>query len=159
MGAPKIGGFSGGALLDMLGVHVYKDVDLAAAADMFTITNAIQINRIYAKVTTAVVTTTTLKFRRKTDNVDMCAATTITSDVVNTLYLWSGDAGAILSGTLAAGDAPVVGVAHLAGGPASPVIFDPSGTIEAILDGAGTGIIRFHLWYTPLEAGSKVVAA
>lgn len=150
------------AMTDSMGIHVYKDVDLSAAGDMFDVTGTVLIKLIYGVVTTVVATTTTIKFRRETGTVDMCAATTITDDAVGTMYVWSGDAGAILNGTLAAGDAPVVGFAHLAGGPLAPVVFGLSGaseTIEAVLDGAGTGVIRFHLYYIPLEAGAKVVAA
>lgn len=148
-------------MTEMFGRVVYKDVDLSAAGDMFRVTGKVLIKLITGEVTTVVATTTTLKFRRETGTVDMCAATTITSDAVGTMYMYSGDAGAILCGTLAAGDAPVVGFAHLAGGPLAPVVFGLSGgseVIEAVLDQAGTGVIRFHLWYMPLEAGAKVVA-
>lgn len=154
--------FSDAGMLESLGHVVVKDVDLAAAGDMFDVHGKVLITLMHAEVTTVVATTTTFKFRRETGTVDMCAATTITSDAVGTMYQWSGDAGAILNGTLAAGDAPVVGFAHLAGGPGNAVVFGLSGadeTIEAVLDQAGTGVIRWWLHYIPLESGAYVRAA
>lgn len=162
MATPRLRGVTDAALTEMVGHHVYADVNLASAGNMFNVHGTVLIKLIFGVVTTVVATTTTIKFRRETGTVDMCAATTITSDGVGTMYLWSGDAGAILSGTLAAGDAPVVGFAHLAGGPHAPVVFGLSGAdevIEAVLDQAGTGVIRFHLYYVPLEAGAYVEAA
>ncbi len=154
--------FSDNALRESIGNMVYKDVNLASAGNMFNVHGKVLITLVHAEVTTVVATTTTIKFRRETGTVDMCAATTITSDGVGTMYVWSGDAGAILNGTLAAGDAPVVGFAHLAGGPAAPVVFGLAGAdevIEAVLDGAGTGVIRFFLHYIPLEPGAYVRAS
>lgn len=150
------------------GIRVQKTEDLASDPDpLFDVTGCVSINLLFGVVTVVVATTTTLKLERTTGPVDMCAATTITTDAVGTMYLFSGDAGAILSGTLAAGDAPVVGLAHLAGGPLAPQIFGiPSTTntlntetIRGQLDGAGTGNILWTLYYTPLEPGAKVVAA
>lgn len=160
----QVTGFRGEAFKNSLGVAVSKETNLAGTSpiDMFTVTGKVLITLLYGEVTTGLATTTTVKFRRETGTVDMCAATTITSDAVGTMYLYSGDAGAILSGTLAAGDAPVVGFAHLAGGPQSPVVFGISGAtenIELVTDQAGTGVIEWTLFYIPLEAGAKVVAA
>lgn len=154
--------FRGEAFQNMLGVKVECDVDLASAGDMFDVHGSVLINLLYGEVTTVVATTTTFKFQRETGTVDMCAATTITSDADGTMYVWSGDAGAILNGTLAAGDAPVVGFAHVAGGPMAPVVFGNSGAdevIQAVLDGAGTGVIHWTMFYIPLEEGAYVRAA
>lgn len=146
-------------LLDMLGIKVSKDCNLASAPDeLFNVTGKVLIKLLIGEVTTVVATTTTLKLQRKTGTVDMCSATTITTDAVGTMYIYGGDAGAVLN----AGDAPVVGFAHNAGAPINPIVFGLSGgseTIQSVLDGAGTGIIRFDLWYVPLEIGAKVEAA
>lgn len=152
---------------ERLGIHVQKVCDLASDPDeLFTVTGTVLINLLYGQVTVVVATTTTLLLERKTSTVAMCAATTITSDGVGTMYYFTGDAGAILSGTLAAGDAPVVGLAHTAGGPVVPMIFglspadvNATETIQAQLDAAGTGNIQWDLYYVPLSPGSKVVAA
>jgi len=155
------------SLMQQLGQRVVKVNDLATANDpLFDVTGTVLINLLYGEVTTVVATTTTLKLQRTTGTVDMCAATTITTDAVGTMYYFSGDAGAILSGTLAAGDVPVVGLAQMAGGPAVPMIFglsplgvNASETIRHVLDGAGTGNIQWTLYYIPLSIGAKVVAA
>lgn len=152
---------------ERLGIYVTKTGDLASDPDpLFDVTGTVLINLLYGEVTVVVATTTTLLLERTTGTVAMCAATTITTDAVGTMYYFTGDAGAILSGTLAAGDAPVVGLAHTAGGPVAPMIFglspadvNATETIRHQLDGAGTGSIQWRLWYTPLSPGARVVAA
>lgn len=159
----KVTDFSSNGLMESLGHRVVKDNDLASDPDeLFTVTGKVLITLLTGEVTVVVATTTTLLLERKTSTVAMCAATTITSDGVGTMYMFSGDAGAILNGTLAAGDAPVVGLAHTSGGPHAPMIFGLEGateTIQAQLDAAGTGTIRWTLFYRPLSLGAKVVAA
>lgn len=164
---PRISKVTDRNLFELLGQHVQKTQDLASDPDeLFTVTGTVLINLLYGQVTVVVATTTTLLLERKTSNVAMCAATTITTDAVGTMYYFTGDAGAILSGTLGNGDAPVVGLAHTAGGPVVPMIFGlapgdvaATETIQAQLDGAGTGNIQWDLWYIPLSPGAKVVAA
>lgn len=156
-------------MMDILGNCVYKQCDLASDPDdLFTVTGMVSIELLIGVVEVVVATTTTLLLEIATGSVAMCAATTITTDAVGTQYFFSGDAGAILSGTIAAGDAPVIGVAHLAGGPqVRQIVGQPNGTetIRAQLDAAGTGKIGWYLWYKPLTiSGSpstraKVVAA
>ena len=153
-----VDGLVGNAHLDMAGIHVQADVNLASAGDMFDVTGTVRIDLIYGVVTTVVATTTTILFRRETGTVDMCAATTITTDAVGTMYMWSGDPGEVLSGA----GAPVIGFATTQDDAQNKCIFGLSGAsevIEAVLDGAGTGVIRWHLFYTPLEVGAKVVAS
>ena len=157
--ASNVRRITGSAMVDStMGIHVYKDVNLASAGDMFNVHGTVLIKLVWGVVTTVVATATTLKFRRETGTVDMCAATTITSDGVGTMYAWAGDTGTVLNGA----DAPVVGFASFANAPANSTIFGISGAdevIEAVLDQAGTGVIRFHLYYIPLEAGAYVTAA
>lgn len=152
---------------ERFGIKVTKTADLATVNQaLFTVTGVVLFNLLWGEVTTVVATTTTYKLQLTTGTVDMCAATTITTDAVGTMYYFSGDAGAILSGTLAAGDIPVVGIAQLAGGPAAPMIvgLSPAGVnasngIRHVIDGAGTGNIQWTLYYTALSVGAKVVAA
>ncbi len=146
-----------------LGLYVTKTEDLASDPDpLFDTYGMSLINLLVGVVTVVVATTTTLLLERTTGTVAMCAATTITSDGVGTMYFFSGDAGAILSGTLGNGDVPVVGLAHLAGGPHAPMVFGIPGATETIrgqLDAAGTGNIQWHLFYTPLSTGAYMKAA
>lgn len=162
--------FSQRAMQEVLGIPVYKQQDLASDPDpLFDVTGMISIELLIGVVEVVVATTTTLLLERTSATVAMCAATTITTDAVGTMYFFSGDAGAILSGTLAAGDAPVVGLAHLAGGPQARMIFGIPGvateTIRGQLDAAGTGKIGWYLWYRSLVVPgspnvlSKAVAA
>lgn len=160
-----VAGYSDRALYDQLGILVRKTEDLASAPDvLFDVTGMVFINRLVGVVRTVVATTTTLKLQRVTGTVDMCSATTITTDAVGTMYYWSGDTGTVLNGA----DAPVVGFASLANAPLLPIPFGIPATsggslntenIQAVLDGAGTGAIEWFLWYTPGEIGAKVTAA
>ena len=144
-----------------LGFAVTKTSDLASAAgvdDLFTITGKVKISLIEGEVTTVVATTTTMKLRVKTDNVDLCAATTITADADGTHYLFTG----VASETLNGGITPVLRVGYGANGNITPVVIgDASGTatLEHVLDGAGTGAVLWTLYYMPLEAGASVAAA
>lgn len=156
--------FSAAAAQESIGYVAYKDMNLATTSpiNLFTVTGKVLITLLHGEVTTVLATTTTVTLQRETGTVAMCAATTITSDAVGTMYMWSGDAGAILNGTLAAGDAPVVGLAHLSGGPQAPMVFGLAGAtenIECATDQAGTGVIRWYIHWKPLLSGSKVVAA
>lgn len=161
---PSTNKLRGSAFRDAgLGILVTKDCDLATDPDpLFDVTGKVLITLITGEVTVVVATTTTIFLERTTGPVPLCAATTITTDAVGTMYMLSGDTGAIMNGTLAAGDAPVIGLAQLSGGPIAPIVFGLAGVAETIrsqLDGAGTGTIRFSLYYIPLEPGAKVVAA
>ena len=142
-----------------LGYYVSKTCDLATDPDpLFTVTGKVKINLLIGEVTVAVATTTTLLLETGTNNIPLCAATTITSDAVGTVYMLSGDTGAIMNGV----DAPALHVAQLSGVPHAPIIMGLAGgsnTIQSQLDAAGTGNIVFGLWYIPLEIGAKVVAA
>jgi len=143
-----------------LGFAVTKSGSHAAATshDLFTVTGKVLITLLAGEVTTVIDTTTTLKLRIKTDNVDLCAATTITTDADGTQYLLTGDFGDTLNG----GVAPVLRAADKNSlGGWGFVVGDAGGTatIEDVLDGAGGGVVLWTLYYMPLEAGASVVAA
>jgi hypothetical protein len=158
----RVDHFAGSALYEALGVHVSKSSSLATASPvpLFTVTGKVLINLLHGEVTVVVATTTTIKLQRKTGTVDMCSATTITSDAVGTMYWYGGDTGAVLNGA----DAPVVGFASQANVPVNPTIFGLAGVtnteeIDLVTDQGGTGTIVWHMHYIPLEVGAKVVAA
>ena len=155
---------SGNAIMDLAGIHVSNTQNVATATtqDLFDVTGTILIRLIWGEVTTVLVTTTTVLLQIETGTVALSAATTVTADGDGTMYMWSGDFGAILNGTLAAGDAPIVGAAALSGGPHCPVIFGNAGAsevIETVTDQTGTGVITWHMLYTPLEIGAKATAS
>lgn len=147
-----------------LGYRVTKTASLATGggtAPLYTITGRCLITHLSGEVTTQVATTTTLKLTDTTNTVDFCAATTITTDVVGTIYILNGVSTQILNGT---GNPPVVGSAGsvTAAGFANPRIAgDVQGpiTLSHILDAAGTGAVAWVLYYKPLTSAAIIVAA
>lgn len=128
-------------------------------ADLFTVTGKVAITLLTGEVTTIVATTTTYAMRVKTSNEAIFPATTITTDAAGTMYLFGGDNTVVLNNA----GTPITKVGFLDGaGPIAPIIVglgSGSITIESDLDGAGTGVIKWTLFYWPLEAGASVVAA
>lgn len=163
---PNTSRLSGLAVMQAnLGIWVTQRSGSMAATPqiLFDVTGKVSINLLIGEVTTVIATTTTLLLERTTSTVPMCAATTITSDAVGTMYMFTGDQFTILSND----DVPVVGLASLgvntSGWPAmifglSPLGVNATESIQHHLDGAGTGNIQWDLWYTPLSIGAKVVA-
>ena len=150
-----------GAYVPGLGFRVTKTSNLADGAgtdDLFTVTGSVMVNLVVGEVTTVVATTTTMKLRDTTNSVDLCAATTITSDADGTMYLFSG----VASETLNSGVTPVIGVAYKTTGGTTPVILGNAGgssTISHVLDGAGTGNVLWTMYYLPISSGASVAAA
>jgi len=138
-------------------------VDAVTGVDLFTVTGKVLIKMWIGEVTNALHTTVTdYKLRVKTDNVDICAATNISSAAVGWIFSLSGDAGlTLLTGSSHAvsavktQDNNAIGMADrfvgLAGG---------SCVLQSLRTaGAAGDSITHSLWYLPLEAGATVVAA
>ena len=148
----------------VLGFRVTKTSNLADGAgtdDLFTVTGRCLVTHLSGEVTTIIGTTTTMKLRDITNSVDLCAATTITTDAVGTMYSLPGLSAEILNGT---GGVPVVGsVPNVTtpAGDARQIIGDAQAalTVSHVLDGAGTGAVAWVLYYKPLTAASSIVAA
>src|SRR3989304_5958192 len=88
-----------------LGLHVEKTLASVAAANIFTTYGRSLITLIYGVVTGAGDGgATTIKLQEETNSVDMCAATTVTSDLVDEIYFLTADKAVILNGT---GSVPV----------------------------------------------------
>ncbi len=135
--------------------------DGSGTDNLFTITGRVLITSLTGEVTTVVATTDTIKLRDTTNSVDLCAATTITSDGVGTMYALSSISGNILNGT---GMTPVVGsIPNLTG--SSHVDVAVVGCVQAaitlaqVANAAGTGAITWRLTYIPLVSGATVAAA
>ena len=149
-----------GAFIPGLGYKISKSHNIATDnVDLFTVTGKVLITLLAGEVTTVVATTTTYAMRVKTSNEAIFAATTITTDADGTMYLYGGDPTVVLNN----GGTPTPNVAFLDGaGPHSPIVVGNAGgslTIESDLDGAGTGVIAWTLYYLPLETSAAVVAA
>lgn len=150
-----------GAFVPGYGYKVTKSHNLTGDnVDLFTVTGMVMATLIIGEVTTVVATTTTYLLRIKTDNVNLCAATTITADADGTMYLVTGDPAVILSGT---GSTPVIRQAFAAGGfPHYEMVLGNAGgscVIESDTSGAGTGVILWTMYYYPLETSAAIVAA
>ena len=143
------------------GWRVAKSHDLSTDnADLFTVTGKVAITLLTGEVTTVVGGACTYAMRVKTTNEAIFAATTIDTDAVGTMYLFSGDPTVVLNNT----GTPTTRVAFSGDrGPApSPLIVGLSGgslVIESDLDAADTGVVAWTLYYQPLESGAYVAAA
>ncbi len=153
-----------GAFLPGLGYRITKTSNMADGSgtdNLFTVSGRCLITHLSGEVTTQIGTTTTMKITDVTNSIDFCAATTITTDVVGTIYVLNGVSTQILNGTA---NAPVVGSAGsiTAAGFANPrIVGDVQGaiTVAHVLDGAGTGAVAWVLYYLPLTSASSIVAA
>src|SRR3990167_8637713 len=93
----------------VLGFRVTKTSNLADGSgtdNLFTVTGRCLITHLSGEVTTVIGGAATLKLSDVTNSVDLCAATTIDSDAVGTMYALPGLSAQILNGT---GGTPVVG--------------------------------------------------
>lgn len=154
-----------GSFIPGMGYKVTKseNVNTATGVDLFTVTGKVLIRVWLGEVTDALHTTVTdYKIRIKTDNVDLCAATNISSAAVGYIWSLSGDAGlTLLTGTsnavsvVKATDNNAIGMADrvigLAGG---------SCVLQSLRTAGAAGDTMIHnIWYQPLEANALVVAA
>ena len=147
-----------------MGFGVTKVSNLADGSgtdDLFTVTGRVLITSLTGEVTTVIGGAATLKIRDITNSVDLCAATTIDTDAVGTMYALTSISANILNGT---GATPVVGsIPNITG--ASQVDVAVVGDVQAaltlsqVLDAADTGAITWRLTYIPLVASATVAAA
>ena len=152
------------AFIPGLGYPVVKASNLADGSgtdNLFTVTGTCLITSLVGEVTTVIGGAATMKLRDVTNSIDLCAATTIDTDVVGTMYSLPGLSAEILNGT---GGTPVVGSVPNVTTPASNAkrIIGCSQapiTIAHVLDAADTGVVTWQLYYLPLVAGATIVAA
>jgi hypothetical protein len=152
---PKVGA----TYLPGFGYQVVKTQAMGSDPDdLFDITGKVMITLLTGEVTTIIGGAATVQLVIKTSGEALCAATTIDTDIVGTMYLFTGDAGDVLNG----GDTITAHIAtHNAKGP-FPIVVGLTGgacTIQADLDAADTGAIEWRLYYLPLDATGAVVAA
>lgn len=147
-----------------MGFGVTKVSNLADGAgtdNLFTVTGRVLITSLTGEVTTVIGGAATLKIRDITNSVDLCAATTIDSDAVGTMYALTSISANILNGT---GATPVIGsIPNITGAVQTDVAIvgdaQAALTLAQVLDAADTGAITWRLTYIPLIAGATVVAA
>ncbi|KKK60397.1 hypothetical protein LCGC14_3024760, partial [marine sediment metagenome] len=100
-----------------------------------------------------------MNFRIKTSNETLCAATDVQSDVIDTLYLISGDP----TDTMNAGGTPKPHVGSVTDG-VHPMILGSTGgtdTIEMLLSApdSTSASLAVHIYYIPLEASAVIAPA
>ena len=144
-----------------LGIAVEKTAASVADIDLFTVTGEVLITLLYGIVTgVGDGGATTIKLNEKASSIDLCAATTVTSDAVGEVYVLCGDRTLIMGGT---GAVPVLKVAgFLAAFPLNPIVFDGQAGLTIELTQTGddaTHAVKWTLVYVPLEEGASVVAA
>jgi len=135
--------------------------DGSGTDDLFTVTGRVLITSLTGEVTTVIGGAATLKIRDITNSVDLCAATTIDSDAVGTMYALTSISANILNGT---GATPVVGsIPNITGAQQVDVAIvgdvQAALTLSQVLDAADTGAITWRLTYIPLVASATVAAA
>lgn len=145
-----------------LGLVVTKTMAALASADIFTVYGRNLVTLLTGSVTVAGDGgATTIKLQTETNTIDLCAATTVTSDAIGTLYFLTGEVAVILNGT---GNAPIIDVgANITGFPSSPVIIGRPATtdkIQLVQTGDDADLtIAWLLTYIPLDEGAYIEAA
>ncbi|HEU0072491.1 MAG TPA: hypothetical protein VFS30_00630 [Dehalococcoidia bacterium] len=145
-----------------LGIVVNKTLAALADANIFTVYGRNLVTLLTGSVTAAGDGgATTIKLQTETNTIDLCAATTVTSDAIGTTYFLTGEVAVILNGT---GNTPIVDVgANLTGMPSSPVNLGRPGTLDAIqlvqTGDDATLEIAWLLTYIPLDEGAYIEAA
>lgn len=161
----RVGGLFPNYYVPTLGFRVTKveDISVATGVDLFTVTGKVLIRLWLGEVTNALHTTVTdYKLRIKTDNVDLVAATNISSAAVGYMWSLSGDAGL----TLLTGSSNAVSVVKAADnnaiGFADRIIGLAGGSLvmQSLRTAGAAGDSMTHsLFYLPLEENASVVAA
>lgn len=160
-----------GAYIPGLGTQVTKAMNVQATTDdIFDVTGLVYVNLFFLVCTAAFDGTIgNLSFRIKTSNEPLCAATAVTSDTVDTLYLVTGQADAQLNGGLAPQPHHASATAeHDSATDRTPaqapfILGSPSGsdTVEMLLSAAdaATGAMTAYIYYIPLEASAAITAS
>lgn len=150
-----------GQFVEGLGYRVEKTNGTPVGTDpLFTVTGQVLVKLLYGEVTTVISggTAPELLLRTTAGDIAVAGSTVITDDAAGTMYLVVGDTGETFNG----GDAPSIEIAQTGNADSlAPFILDGSG-IESV--GGGTaaatgGVIRWTMYYIPLESGARVVAA
>lgn len=151
-----------GSYLPSFGYKVSKteNINTATGVDLFTVTGKVLITLWTGEVTNAFnASPTDYKIRVKTANVDLCAATDLSSAALGYMWSLSGDAGlTLLTGSTYAVSA--VKTADMNGlGFANRIVGLASGSLilQSLRTAGASGDEQIHtLWWLPLEANASV---
>ena len=151
-----------GAYIPLLGYRATKseNVVTATGVDLFTVTGKVLITLWTGEITVALsAAVTDYKLRVKTANVDLCAATDISSAAAGYMWLLSNDAGL----TILQGSTYAVSAVKTADGNSIPLghrivgLAGGSCVLQSLRTASvTTGTMVHNLWYFPLESGASV---
>lgn len=145
-----------------LGIQVENTLVALADVNIFKVFGRNKVTSLTGQVTVeGDGGATTILLQLETNTIDLCAATTVTGDVVGTFYFLTGEVAVILNGT---GNVPIIDVgANLTGMPTSPIYLGRTATedaIQLVQTGADAALaISWILTYIPLEEGAFIEAA
>ncbi len=147
----------------VLGTRVEKLLGCdTSLVNIFTVYGQNLVTLLYGQATVAEATgVSTILLQLETNTIDLCAATTVTTDPIGTLYFLTGEVAVILNGTA---HVPIIDVgANKTGMPSSPIILGRTATEDAIqLVETGNSaelVILWSIFYIPLEEGAYIEAA
>lgn len=146
-----------GTFVEGYGYRVTKTLATVAATidPIFDVVGKVMVNMMVGEVTSVVATTTSLQLTASVGSRTLCASTDIVTEIVNTLYVLTGDQDQVLTNTTQ----NVVGMAMSTASFFSPLFLMNDNVIQQRCDGAGTGLLQWDLYYIPLEAGAYVSAS
>lgn len=151
------------------GIRVEKASILSANDDLFDFVGECLVTLMFGEMTAAMTGAGTVAINETGSGIAIVAATTIDNDLIDTMYLVSGQGDALLNGGLAN---PVVKVATTTGAHTttvdqtaahSPILLSGGTgglTIESTQTGTdATGEILWVLYYFPLDPTGRITAA
>lgn len=134
---------------------VTKDSTIASAPDaLFDVSGLCEITLMIGEVTSVIATSTSMSLNSSTNDDVIVASTQITTDAAGTIYLVTGDPDLGFNG----GTAPLIDGAYPKVGTMCSFYMNDD-QIEMNVNSAGTGLVRWSLYYKPLEAGAQITAA
>lgn len=138
------------------GYNVVKLGNVATSTDdLFVVSGKCIVTALVGEVTSVVATTTSLQLVTSVGSRTLCASTDIVTEIAGTLYVVTGDQDEVLSGTTQ----NVVGFAMSATRFEKPLFMINDNVIVQSINGAGTGLIEWNLYYIPVEAGASITSA
>lgn len=151
-------GTAGTGVQTGFGRRVTKTGNIATSTDaLFTVTGKNWITLMVGEVTSVIATTTSLQLTTSVASVAMNISTDIITDVVNTLYVFTGDKDEALNGD-GAGTTAIAGFGSSKSGHIAGFLMNDDGIIQSV-QAAGTGTIQWDLYYIPLEASASITSA
>lgn len=139
-----------------LGYHITKTgVSVASTlASIFTISGKVLVTYMVGQTTSVFATTTSLQLVTSVGSRVLCASTDVVTEIANTLYIVTGDPDDVLSATTQ----NTVGLAMNKSGVWAPFVLQDN-VIQQKVDGAGTGLVTWDMYYIPISASAAASAS